>query len=80
MDGLDRARQLEVGQDGLNILMLSIVYHGIAFPIVWQILPKAGNSNTDERISIIETFIDPFGTQNIQCLLGDRGFIGNRWF
>jgi hypothetical protein len=70
----------KLGKLDLNILMLSIVYHGIAFPIVWQILPKAGNSNTDERITIMEIFIDLFGTQNIQCLLGDREFVGKRWF
>jgi len=79
MLSLDRTNW-KFGVVDLNILMLSSVYHGIAFPLVWLVLPKAGNSNTDERITLLEIFIDLFGVQNIQCLLGDREFIGKRWF
>ncbi len=60
--------------------MLSIVYRGIGFPVVWLPLPKTGNSDTIERETLIEIFIDLFGAQNIQCLLGDREFVGKRWF
>jgi Transposase DDE domain len=70
----------KLGLTELNILMLGIVYKGVAFPIVWLILPKAGNSNTDERILLLELFIDLFGVERIQCLLGDREFVGKRWF
>jgi hypothetical protein len=76
---LDRTNW-KLGVVDLNILMLSIVYHGMAFPVVWLVLPKAGNSNTDERITLLEIFIDLFGVENIQCLLGDREFGGLRWF
>jgi hypothetical protein len=47
MLSLDRTNW-KFGAADLNILMLSIVYHGIAFPLVWLVLPKAGNSNTDD--------------------------------
>jgi hypothetical protein len=70
----------KLGRAELNILMLGIVYKGVAFPIVWLILPKAGNSNTDERITLLKIFINLFGVENIQCLLGDREFVGKRWF
>ena len=79
MLSLDRTNW-KLGVVDLNILMLSIVYHGMAFPIVWMVLPKAGNSNTDERITLLEIFIGLFGVENIQCLLGDREFVGKRWF
>ena len=76
---LDRTNW-KVGTVDINILMLSIVYRGIGFPVVWLALPKTGNSDTIERQTVIEIFIDLFGAQNIQCLLGDREFIGKQWF
>jgi hypothetical protein len=65
----------KVGTVDINILMLSIVYRGIGFPVMWSVLPKAGNSDTTERETVIEIFIDLFGAFNIACLLGDREFI-----
>ena len=76
---LDRTNW-KVGAADINILMLSIVYRGIGFPVVWLALPKTGNSDTTERETVIEIFIDLFGAQNIQCLLGDREFVGKQWF
>jgi hypothetical protein len=71
---LDRTNW-KVGAVDLNILMLSIVYRGVGIPVVWTVLSKAGNSDTSERTTVIEIFLDLFGAQNIACLLGDRIFI-----
>jgi hypothetical protein len=76
---LDRTNW-KVGAVDINILMLSIVYRGIGFPVVWSVLPKAGNSETTERETVIEIFIDLFGAFNIASLLGDREFVGKAWF
>jgi hypothetical protein len=76
---LDRTNW-KVGAVDINILMLSIVYRGIGFPVVWLVLPKAGNSDTTERETVIEIFIDLFGAPQIASLLGDREFIGKAWF
>jgi Transposase DDE domain len=76
---LDRTNW-KVGAVDINILMLSIVYRGIGFPVVWSVLPKAGNSDTSERETVIEIFIDLFGGAQIASLLGDREFIGKDWF
>lgn len=75
---LDRTNW-KVGAVGINILMLSIVYRGVGFPVVWAALPKPGNSDTLERETVIEIFVALFGAHNIACLLGDREFIGERW-
>lgn len=40
---------------------------------------KAGNSNTQERINLIEQFISHFGSERIQCLTADREFRGQDW-
>lgn len=75
---LDRTNW-KFGATDINILMLGIVHQGIAYPIVWLMLPKAGNSHTDERITLMEIFIDLFGQEQVKCLLGDREFVGKQW-
>ena len=42
---LDRTNW-KLGKSEINILMLSLVYKGISFPLLWQVLGKAGSSNT----------------------------------
>mgnify|MGYP001089874118 FL=1 len=68
------------GKKNINILMLSITYKGIAIPLFWSLLDKKGNSNTKERIAIMERFIMQFGKDKISGLLADREFIGSDWF
>lgn len=68
------------GKSNINILMLSIVYQGIAIPILWKLLPKKGQSDTEERIEIINRFIHAFGKDKIAGLLTDREFVGVEWF
>lgn len=76
---LDRTNW-KIGGAEVNILMLTIVYRGIGFPVVWMVMPWAGNSDTNARIIVMEIFIDLFGAHNIELLLGDREFVGKRWF
>lgn len=75
---LDRTNW-KVGGVDLNILLLSIVYRGVGVPVVWLVLPTAGNSATGERITVVEIFLELFGAPNIACLLGDREFVGREW-
>jgi hypothetical protein len=68
------------GKSDINILTLAVVFKGIAIPIYWELLDKRGNSDTPERIAIVQKFIDKFGKDCIAGLLGDREFIGGDWF
>ena len=68
------------GKLDINILMLAIVYRGIAIPIVWTLLNKRGNSDTKERIALIRRFISIFGKDRIVNVFADREFIGEKWF
>jgi hypothetical protein len=67
------------GKKNLNILMLAVVYKGIAIPVYWLLLNKKGNSDTRERIAIMKRFIRQFGKERLLGLLADREFIGERW-
>ena len=62
-----------------NILALGIVNQGVAFPVLEWMLPKKGNSNSDERMRFIEEFLKIFPDAHIRCLCGDREFIGQAW-
>ena len=63
----------------INIFMLGICYKGLAFPLLFKMLPKRGNSNTEERIKLLEKFIDLFGKECIEVLVADREFVGDAW-
>ena len=42
-------------------------------------MPKRGNSNTAERIAIVNRFIRLFGYESINYLVADREFVGEDW-
>ncbi len=67
------------GQTNINILVLAIVYKGVAFPVLFKLMPKRGNSHTTERIQIVNHSIRLFGKQTIQYLVADREFVGEHW-
>jgi hypothetical protein len=67
------------GQQNINVLVIAVVYHGVAFPLLFKLLPKFGNSNTSERIELIERFVFLFGTESLDCMTADREFVGERW-
>ncbi|GHT30204.1 IS4 family transposase [Bacteroidia bacterium] len=75
---LDRTNW-KFGESNINILTLAIVYQGVAFPILYTMMPKFGNSNTEERIALLDRYIRLFGIETIDCLLADREFIGEHW-
>lgn len=70
----------QYGSIDINILVLAITYKGIAFPVLFKMLPKRGNSNTSERIELVDTFIKLFGIEGIDTLTADREFVGQQWF
>jgi hypothetical protein len=67
------------GQTNINVLTLAVAYQGVAFPLLISMLDKRGNSNTGERIAIMERYCRLFGRDTIECLLADREFVGERW-
>jgi hypothetical protein len=67
------------GSVDINIFMLGIAYQGVAFPLLFSMLQKRGNSNCGERIALVERFIRLFGAQCIEAIMADREFIGEKW-
>ena len=67
------------GTIDINIFMLGVVYQGVAFPLIFTMLSKRGNSNTQERIDLINRYIRLFGKNTIDCIVADREFVGKSW-
>jgi len=67
------------GNNNINILMLGVCYRNMAIPLIFSMLNKRGNSDTNERICLVNKFIEWFGADKIDCLLADREFIGHKW-
>jgi hypothetical protein len=77
---LDRTNW-KFGVVNINILMLGVIYKGVALPILWTFLgDKRGNSDQEERITLMKRFIRLFGVESIDILTADREFIGDEWW
>ncbi len=63
----------------INILTLGIICEGMAFPIVFKMMDKRGNSNTEERMELIRRFCALAGENSIAHLMADREFVGSEW-
>lgn len=68
------------GEVNINIFMLGIVYKGVTFPLLFTMLDKRGDSNSQERIDLINRFITLFRKQAIDCIIAGREFVGEQWF
>ena len=69
----------EFGKATINILMISVEWHGIGVPLMWTLLPSAGNSNTAARTHLLDRLRQTFPALKIAALTGDREFIGDTW-
>jgi len=59
--------------------MLGVVHSRIAFPLLWTMGPKQGNSNSAERMDLLERFETLFPQVKVACLTADREFVGKEW-
>jgi hypothetical protein len=69
----------QFGKTDLNLLVLSVAHGDVCIPLFCRVLDKAGNSNTAERIDLMQAFKATFPDQPVASLTGDREFIGNAW-
>lgn len=76
---LDRTNW-KFGEKNVNYLVLSWrLNKSMSVPLFAYELDKAGNSNTEERIELLEDFNSVFGFDRINSLYADREFIGKNW-
>src|SRR5919107_5905457 len=75
---LDRT-EWKRGDSRVNLLVLAVVTHGCAVPLLWTVLPECGSSDTAERIALLSRFVGLFGRERLRFLTADREFIGWEW-
>jgi hypothetical protein len=75
---VDRTNWKRAGTD-INYLVLAVIIGNTAVPLLWQVLKHPGNSDTAERIVLLERFLERFGTQSVRLITADREFIGGDW-
>ena len=63
--------------------MLSIIAGKVSIPLVWKVLlqkTKRGNSDTAQRIALINRLLCIVPASDIEVLTMDREFVGEKWF
>ena len=63
------------GSKPVNVLMIGFAYKGIAFPVLWEVLPKKGSSSTEERKALFDRFLRIVSAEKIRTFVADRGAI-----
>ncbi len=67
------------GETTVNLLVLAVVTHGCAVPILWRVMPDCGASDTAERKELLGRFLALFGRERMRFVTADREFIGFDW-
>jgi hypothetical protein len=75
---LDRT-QWRVGGKDVNYLVLAAVTRRFRVPLMWTMIDGRGNSNTRDRIALMQRYLDLFGAESIRFLLADREFVAHDW-
>ena len=75
---LDRT-QWAIGAREVNFLVLAVVTRRLRVPLLWTLLPRAGNSHTRVRIDLVRRYLARFPASSIRLLLADREFVGTEW-
>lgn len=76
---IDRT-EWDFGKYQCNILMIVAQKGTTAIPLYWELLDNnSGNSNSLDRIALLEEVIAVIGKKRIACIVGDREFIGIKW-
>lgn len=70
------------GKSKINVLTLGVAYEGegMAIPLFWTALNKAGNATAEKHIAVIKQFIHAFGAECIAGVLADREFGSHKLF
>lgn len=76
---LDRT-SWKLGQQDVNILLLSATWTSFSFPLLWTLRPHGGASAQRDRQALLERFLAVRGKRRIAGVLADREFIGQEWF
>lgn len=76
---IDRT-EWKFGKVWINILTVSVIYKGVAIPLLWQTTSQKGNARAKEHRQIIQRLIAEIGKGRIEAVYGDREFASKELF
>jgi len=80
---LDRTNW-EYGKRNINLLVIGILYRDVFIPLAWTDLGRAGNSNCEQRLELVDRLLGWWPYSDVALpqlhIAGDREFIGFAWF
>lgn len=59
--------------------MLAVNWRGIAIPLLFELLPHGGNSDTDTRLSLLDEALTLLDCCDVATIYADREFVGQAW-
>ena len=76
---IDRT-EWDFGKTQINILMVLVGHGDFQIPFYWQMLENnSGNSNSGDRIDLLEKVFKIIDKKRIGLIVADREFIGHKW-
>jgi transposase len=70
----------DFGKTQVNILMILVGHGDFQIPFYWELLEnKSGNSNSSDRIDLLEKVLKIIDKKTIGLMVADREFIGHKW-
>ena len=75
---LDRT-EWRLGKRWVNVLMLAVVWDGVAIPLVRQVFDKKGCSDAEKREQILERYLKILALETIRFVTADREFACDEW-
>jgi hypothetical protein len=67
------------GSKPVNVLMVGVAHEGMAFPIAWSGLSRAGSSDAEAQVRVMERFLAVVDPKDVEVVVADREFISMRW-
>ena len=79
---LDRTNW-KLGKRHINLLVIGLLYRDVFIPLVWVDLGRAGNSNAQQRLDLVDKLTTWWALSDVEMpqlyIAGDREFIGFNW-
>ncbi|BDP41638.1 IS4 family transposase [Deinococcus aetherius] len=75
---LDRTNW-QLGNQHVNVLVLAVVWRGVAVPLLFELLPHGGSSDQLTRQTLLDDALTLLTAQQVEVLIADREFIGHDW-
>jgi len=73
------AHNWRYGQQEVNVLLLAMLWRGIDIPLLFELMPHRGSSDTNLRHTLVDDALRLLKLSEIQVLCADREFLGHVW-